>query len=132
MNEKENYFDSSFLINGGFTIESAYAGVNKAIRDNLQFSAVFTFNDLMAIGALMALNENNLRVPEDVSVLGYDNIFIDELIKPGITTVATPLEQLGVKAVKILLNNISKEKAEGLKVVLEPKIIVRDSCRSIV
>jgi LacI family transcriptional regulator len=131
MNEKEYSLDPKHVIKGDFTIESAYRGVNEAIRNNIQFSAVFTFNDLMAIGALMALNENNLVVPEDVSVLGYDNIFIDELIKPGITTVATPLEQLGIEAVKMLLKDTSKEKVKGVKVVLEPKIIVRDSCRSI-
>jgi DNA-binding LacI/PurR family transcriptional regulator len=83
----------------------------------------------MAIGALKALFEKNYRVPEDISVLGYDNIFLDELVRLRITTVATPLEELGKLAVKKLLQlTKSKKRKEMMRFTLKPKLIIRDSC----
>lgn len=128
--EREKFFDVNFVIGGDYnTLESGYKAVNQALERELKFTAIFSFNDLMAIGALKALFEKNYRVPEDISVLGYDNIFLDELVRPRITTVATPLEELGKLAVKKLLQlTKSKKRKEMMRFTLKPKLIIRDSC----
>jgi len=76
----------------------------------------------MAIGAIRALTDNGYRVPQDISVLGYDNIFNDELMNPKITTVATPLDSLAEEAVRMIVEGEAKR---GEKLLLEPKILVR-------
>ncbi len=116
------------IIEGQYDIESAYNIVINAIEKGLSFSAVFTFNDMMAIGSIKAFNKLNLRVPRDISVLGYDNIFIDDLITPRISTIATPLEELGRIAVNMLLKGIKQVKEKGQKILLEPILVVRESC----
>jgi LacI family transcriptional regulator len=119
--------DQQMLLQGDYTLESSYNAVSNSIRRDVDFTAVFAFNDMMAVGAIEALRRNGIDVPGDVSVLGYDNIFIDELFKPSITTIATPFEELGRLSVMKLLNLGDEHLPKG-KVLLEPKLIVRDSC----
>ena len=126
--EKEISFYEGRLIQSDYTLESAYGCVLGAIDRGVRFSAVFTFNDLMAIGTIKALNERSYKVPEDVSVLGYDNIFIDDLVRPGITTVATPLEELGKLAARKLFQPVGVTRQGRSKTLLEPKLILRGSC----
>jgi LacI family transcriptional regulator len=118
-------YDLNLVLRGDFTIDSAYRAVSSAIKKGLAFSAVFAFNDLMAIGAIKALADHGHSVPRDISVLGYDNIFIDELMNPKITTVATSLDRLGKYAVQKL---IEQPAAESSRVLIEPEILVRESC----
>lgn len=126
--EQGKAFNPKLRFEGNYTIESGYQAVNRALRRGLDFSAIFCFNDLMAIGAIKALVANKIRVPEDISVLGYDNIFIDELVKPCVTTVATPLEELGRLAVLKLLGGGEEGRIRGKQVLLKPTLIERESC----
>jgi LacI family transcriptional regulator len=119
-------YDRNLIINGDYTINSAYQGLSSAMQEGMCFTAVFAFNDLMAIGAMKALQENNISIPSDVSVLGYDNIFLDEFISPKITTVATPLEKMS----KQVISHILSGSEEKIKIQLEPNILIRDSCTS--
>jgi len=116
------------IIEGQYDIESAYDIAIEAIEKKLSFSAVFAFNDMMAIGSIKALHKLNVKVPQDISVLGYDNIFIDDLISPRISTIATPLEELGRIAVDRLLEGAKQAGKEGQKILLEPMLVVRESC----
>jgi len=120
--------DNGCIVGGAYTIESAYNIVKEKLSSGPAFTAVFAFNDMMAIGTVKALNESGIRVPDDVSVLGYDNIFIDVLFRPYITTVAAPLVELGEIAVKRLLSERDDGNGTENKVLLEPKLVVRDSC----
>ncbi|MBD3308060.1 substrate-binding domain-containing protein, partial [candidate division KSB3 bacterium] len=127
--DHEKFLDTRLMVGGDFSLESGYDAVKRALARHAKFTAIFSFNDLMAIGAIKALYEQHYRVPEDISVLGYDNIFIDELVTPRITTVATPLEALGKLAVKKLVHNTTmKDRQHGTHVRLKPKLIIRDSC----
>jgi len=119
--------DLDLVVSGDFTIESSYRELSAALGKGLKATAVFAFNDLMAIGAIKALMDKGYRVPQDMSVLGYDNIFIDELMNPKITTVATPLDLLAEKAVRLIVEGADRK---GEKLLLEPKILVRDSCQA--
>ncbi len=115
------------ITNGDFTIQSGYVAVSEKLR-RAPFTAVFSFNDLMAIGAIHALQTSGARVPADVSVMGYDNIFIDPYVSPGITTVSTPLDELARTAVAAVIHNPSQPAvALGRRTIL-PRIIERESC----
>jgi len=126
--EKKIEYDRNLLIEGDFTINSSYRGIKKSIMNKLSFSAIFSFNDLMAIGALQALSEHSFVVPDDISILGYDNIFLDQYISPKITTVATPLEELAETAVKKIVKSKCWEDIKEKRVLIKPTLIERESC----
>lgn len=96
-------------------------------------SAIFACNDLMAIGAIEAIKEKGLRVPEDIAVVGFDDIEVSESFDPSITTIRQPLMKMGKTAVELLVSQIKKNKEnfEGEKtgsVELQGELIIRKSC----
>lgn len=96
-------FDESLVVEGDFLENSGYDAVRAMRRRRRQFSAVFCGNDLMAIGALRALDEVGLAVPTDVSVIGFDDIHLASYVRPGLTTVHQAIEQLGRRAAELLI-----------------------------
>jgi DNA-binding LacI/PurR family transcriptional regulator len=94
-----------------------------------QFTALFAFNDISAIGAVRALRETNRRVPEEVSVIGFDDIQSAAFQNPALTTVRQPLREMGVIAAKTLLRRINEPSRSSYPKVLtvEPELIVRAS-----
>lgn len=102
-----------------------------------RFSALFAFNDISAIGAIRAIREAGLRVPEDVSVVGFDDISSAAFQNPGLTTVRQPLEQMGVLAAETVLGLIQAElqpepvlEARPSHHTVEPELIIRGSTGS--
>ena len=90
--------------------------------------AVVCFNDLMAIGLMQGLAERGIKVPEQVSVVGFDNIFASALVTPGLTTVAAPLTMLGDSAVRYITATLTGHKTPETGPVLVPvRLIVRQS-----
>ena len=89
-------------------------------------TAIFAANDLMAIGALKAFTQLKVRVPEDISIIGFDNIPFSDCTYPPLTTIAQPTYQMGQKAVETLLRLIDKKKIKK-SVEFETKLIERDS-----
>lgn len=93
-----------------------------------RLKAVICFNDLMAIGLMQGLAERGIKVPQQVSVIGFDNIFASALVTPGLTTVAAPLTMLGDAAVRWVVGNLTGNKATELGPVAVPvRLILRDS-----
>lgn len=90
------------------------------------FSAVVCFNDVSAIGAIRALHDAGLRVPEDVSVIGFDDVTIASFSVPSLTTVRQPLQQMGATAATLLLKKLRGEEV-GSVVKIEPELVVRES-----
>jgi len=88
---------------------------------------VFCGNDLIAIGAMSALEESGARVPEDVSVIGIDDIFFAYLARPPLTTISVPREQLGVKAFEALDKMVKLKRQKGSNYILETDLVVRKS-----
>ncbi|GAA3725311.1 LacI family transcriptional regulator [Spinactinospora alkalitolerans] len=106
------------------------AGGMRAAEDlaRQQTSAVVTYNDLVAIGLMRGLQTMRIRIPEDVSVVGFDNIFSADLVTPALTTVAAPLRVLGTTAVRNLLAVVGGARSQtGLPVVLPTRLVVRGS-----
>ena len=105
-------------------------GVTRTLLDRGEpFSALLAFNDISAIGAIQALRESGRRVPEDVSVIGFDDIQSAAYQNPGLTTVRQPLRQMGVIAAETLLSSINspRQTEYPAEIVVKPELIIRGS-----
>ena len=96
---------------------------------NQGVSAVFCFNDLMAFGLYRELPAAGLRVPQDLSIVGFDNIFLNDIVQPALTTVEQPIAAMGQSAVNFLIRLIEGEDIPpySRRDIFEPKLIVRSS-----
>ena len=112
------------------TPEIGYTAAKKILAQGRPFTALFAFNDISAIGAIRALEEVGLRVPKDVSVLGFDDIYAAEFHNPALTTIRQPLFEMGKLAAHTLLRRFSKTR-DGEPVpkylTVEPELIIRSS-----
>ncbi len=105
-----------------------YQVTRRLLAKHEPFSAMFAFNDISAIGAIRALREKGLRVPEDVSVVGFDDIHSAAFQNPGLTTVRQPLRKMGKIAAETVLRRIARDDAEHPKqITVEPELVVRES-----
>jgi LacI family transcriptional regulator len=108
--------------------ESGYLPVKELLSRTRDFTAIFCFNDIAAIGAMRALKDAGISVPEDVSVIGFDDILGASYHTPSITTVRQPLEEMGRAGARILLERIAHPADDfEPEVVFEPQLIVRES-----
>ncbi len=109
--------------------EVGYSAMKALLATGERFTAVFAFNDVSAIGAIRALGEMGLRVPSDVSVLGFDDIYAAAFHNPALTTIRQPLFEMGSIAAKTLLERLSNGSNGDVprEVRVEPTIIVRQS-----
>lgn len=104
-----------------------YKVTKKIIRSRQPFTAIFAFNDVSALGAIRALFEAGLRVPEDVSVVGFDDIQSAAFQHPGLTTIRQPLHKMGKTAAETVLRRIKSGHDRVHEIVVEPELIVRES-----
>jgi len=106
-----------------------YKAAKRLIHSKEPFTAIFAFNDISALGAIRALRHSNLRVPEDVSVVGFDDIQGAAYSSPELTTVKQPLCKMGKTAAEVVLQLIRAPSAErrAKQIVVEPELIVRES-----
>lgn len=118
--------DPSLIGYGGFDEYISYTMVSEWLDSGMSFDAIFTGNDEAAPGVLNALNEHGLRVPEDVAVVGFDDDHLASRLTPKLTTVRSPIEQLGKEAVAQLLS-LMEGKPTPSK-ILPIELIVRQSC----
>jgi DNA-binding LacI/PurR family transcriptional regulator len=110
------------------TPDLGYQITRRLLAKHEPFSAIFAFNDISAIGAIRALREKGLRVPEDVSVVGFDDIQSAAFQNPGLTTVRQPLRKMGKIAAETVLRRITRDGADHPKeIIVEPELIVRES-----
>jgi len=115
---------------GDFTEAGGRAAMVRLLREAP--TAVFAASDSMAIGAIKAIRAADLRVPEDISVIGFDDVPSAVTIEPELTTVRQPIERAGQLAVEILVNLIEEEADNGTtqRIVLPTELVVRESCGS--
>jgi len=111
---------------GSFSYQSGYQ-LTQALLSEIIPEAIFAANDLIALGAIRAIEENGLVVPKDISIIGCDDIFIADIYKPRLTTVMIPAYQMGIKAMEILQQRIAGEIDLPQKVILEHRLVIRDS-----
>ncbi len=117
------------------THEPGYLATRALLRRDLDFTALFAFNDVSAIGAMRALKEAGLRTPEDVSVVGFDDIQSARYQTPSLTTVRQPLHAMGVLAGRIVLDRIGggqdlaldRRDLNGREIDVKPELVLRES-----
>lgn len=119
-------FEPQLVSPAHFEIESAEAAVEALQRDNSRFDAVFASSDTIALGAIRSLMRHDLRVPEDVAVVGYDDVQLARYIRPALTTISQDLERAGRLMVSKLLN--AKNTLDIVSERLPTNVIVRESC----
>ena len=120
-------FGDSQITGGAYTIEAGIAGVEYLLAQPVRPTAIFCFNDDIAIGAVHALKKAGLRVPQDISVVGFDNIKVSAFVDPPLTTIDQPAYDMGRRAVEVLLSQIRGEPLLRNKEVLPFRLIERDS-----
>ncbi len=119
------------VIEGDFWQSGAHAATQKLIALPQMPTAIFAANDLSAFGTVEAIRDAGLKVPDDISVIGFDDIPQASIVYPKLTTIHQPLAQMGRVAVKILLEQIENPDRPARRVTLGTNLVVRDSCRSI-
>jgi LacI family transcriptional regulator len=132
LNENNLHVKPSMMVEGDFTIESGYNACEKIIMLNEKVSSIICASDEMAFGAMNCLADKGIKVPEDISVAGFDDIKFSKFTRPRLTTVHQPITEIGELATKTLINNINKKsKRYDERIVIKGGIIVRDSTREI-
>jgi LacI family transcriptional regulator len=117
------------IYRGDGSFQSGYNAVMQWHKHGTAFTAIFCWNDMTAMGALQAVEALGLRVPEDIALVGYDDIPMAKLVKPALTTVHQPLKDIGRTAVHRLLDLINGvELAPVSKVLFDAELVIRDSC----
>jgi LacI family transcriptional regulator len=111
--------------------ELGYPVMQQLLADHLRFTAVVAFNDMSAIGAIRALQDFGLRVPADVSVIGFDDITAAAFNNPRLTTIRQPLAQMGRIAAQCVLNRIHRSEAFREQITIEPELVIRESTQAI-
>ena len=108
--------------------ELGYPVVEQLLAHHRTFTAVLSFNDVAAIGCIRALHDTGLRVPQDVSVVGFDDIKEAAFQTPSLTTIRQPLHQMGELAVQLLLQQLRpSETKPPPQVAVEPELVIRES-----
>lgn len=108
--------------------EEGFSGIKEIIENSIDIDAVFAANDEVAIGVLQYLNHNGVKIPDDIAVVGFDNIRMAKFLTPALTTIDVPKEDLGEYAVRMLMDHSKREEKTRVSSVLPTHLIVRDSC----
>lgn len=115
----------------GYEVKAGRAVAAEFLKKKSDATAVLTVNDMMAFGFIQELNHKGIKVPEDISVMGFDDIPFASLFSPALTTVCYPSYDTGKLAAKVLFEKLNEGNDFILNVKLEPRLVVRDSVRSI-
>lgn len=123
----KNYgiYDEKYIFEGDFNFEGGVIATQKIINTFPQLDAIFYSNDMMALGGMKVLLRNGYKIPRDISVVGFDNIRISEIIEPELTTIAQPIYIMGKKACSILIDVINGTLPTEKQVYFETEIVIR-------
>ncbi|MDN5341133.1 LacI family transcriptional regulator [Oceanotoga sp. DSM 15011] len=131
LNENDLNYKNNIIIcekiHEGKHVEAGYKTILKLLKENKKFDGVFCYNDLIAFGVLKALKENNIKVPYEIGVIGFDDIKFSSLITPSLSTIRVNKEKLGEEAFNMLYKKIKNPKQKLLKQKLEIELLIRDS-----
>ena len=129
MNEAGLEFNANWIIESDFECEGGYQAFMKMAQRGTLPSSIFVSNDMMAMGVINAANELNIKVPEQISIIGYDDIHIAKFMSPSLTTIHQPKYRLGQAAVETLVRKLDDKSTEAQVVQLEPTLVERKSVK---
>lgn len=115
------------IVDGDFRFEGGRLAANQMLREKMLPTAVVVANDLMALGAMQEFKAAGLRVPQDISIVGFDDISFAGLSEPALTTVCSPRVEIGRRAVEALMITIDRPQHDGIEVRIPTYLIKRDS-----
>ena len=134
MNETNLPIHENWIMEGFFEPEDGYECMNKILAQDSLPTAVFCCNDVMALGAISAITEKGLRVPDDISIIGYDNIHSSRFYAPPLTTIHQSKSRLGAQAVNLLFERIANkdnDNHEKHRIAIHPELVIRKSVRNL-
>jgi len=124
--------DDSLILKGGFKSKDGYDNMQRLINSGNIPDAVFGGNDIIALGVLHCVQENGLRVPEDIGIIGFDDIPYASLPQIQLTTIEQPKYQMGKYAIELLMKTLEdKTDREIKRIILEPKLKIRKTTREV-
>ena len=122
-------FREELVYEGDYTPSSGFNAVTHLLEQNILFDGIFAANDQMAVGALMACKQYGLSVPDQVAIIGNDNIFVTTIVSPTLSSISVPRYEMGATAMELLHTNLSAggDKKQGEIITLETSLIRRQS-----
>jgi LacI family transcriptional regulator len=107
--------------------ENGYKATKKLLKKNKDITGIFACNDAMAIGVMQCLKEKSIRIPEDIAVIGFDNVESDLFIEPPLSTMNVPKLEMGIEAVKLMSQILSKKVSSSKKILIPVELVKRQS-----
>lgn len=126
MHEAGMTLDESLIIPTEYSLESGKQAAAELFDRDLP-TAVFAFNDVLSCAAIQAARSRGIRVPEDLSVIGFDNTILAEMTAPPLTTISQPIREMGRRVVELLIDEIQGKKKAKSKIILSPELVIRQS-----
>ncbi|WP_432408958.1 LacI family DNA-binding transcriptional regulator [Wukongibacter sp. M2B1] len=122
-------YDDEYVLAGEYKSEWGFKAIEQLVNKETDFDAVFCGNDLIALSVIKALKNYGKAIPEDVGVLGFDDIYMSKFIEPELSTIRQPNYEMGYKAVEILINILENPTGKNIerKLVLNTELIIRKS-----
>jgi len=120
--------DETLIVSSDLTQAGGYQQTQALLDAAEPPTAIIACNDLMALGAMSAVQERGLKVGMDISITGFDDIALAEHSHPPLTTVRQPIEKIGEMVCEMLVNTIRNEPLECKQIILKPELVVRQSC----
>lgn len=130
--EENGLYDKNLVFRGDFSVESGHDMMLESLNELKSIDAIFASSDLIALGALNALEEKSIKVPEEISIIGFGDIYLSRFLKPSLTTIRRPFYNIGKTAVSILLEKITGISDEGSskKFIIKGKLEIRNSVKA--
>jgi LacI family transcriptional regulator len=124
-------YDPRYVRFGDFEPESGYLQMKSLLAQRPALTAVFVASDVVALGAMAAIREQGLKIPEDVALVGFDDVPVSRYLDPSLTTVHLPIVELAKNACEMLIGLVRDEVPEIPQVLLGAKLYVRKSCGAV-
>lgn len=122
-------YDKSLIFEGDFTIKGGKNVTENILKNIKDFDAIIYSNDVMALGGMKVLLRQGYRIPEDVSIIGFDNIQLSEVVEPELTTIGQPIYDMGKEACKLLIDVINENHITEKIIKFRPKLIKRGTVK---
>ncbi|MBK5246469.1 MAG: LacI family DNA-binding transcriptional regulator [Peptostreptococcaceae bacterium] len=134
LSERGVEYRDNYVKIGDYKAQWGELAVKEFLNEGISFDSIFCGNDLIAIGAIKALKNAGMQVPEDVGIIGFDDIYMASMMDPELTTIRQPNYEMGFRAAELLINeindrseNIEKGNMDVKKIILETELIIRKS-----